>query len=84
MNLFNVARLKSTTGHKKGDAPVGQSQLSALGADVGVREAVRLKACVKEVFWLGGVVGRGCNNLTLGKKVGREGESSFWRRLTRF
>ena len=50
MNLFNVAGLKSTTGHKKGNAPVGQSQLSALGADVGVREAVRLKACVEEVF----------------------------------
>ena len=26
----------------------------------------------------------GCNNLTLWKKVGREGESSFWRMLTRF
>ena len=31
-----------------------------------------------------GVVGRGCNNLTLWKKVGREGESSLWRMLTRF
>ena len=31
-----------------------------------------------------GVVCGGCNNLTLWKKVGREGESSFWRMLTRF
>ena len=53
MNLFNVARLKSTTGHKKGDAPVRQSQLSALGADVGVREAVRLKACVERGVLVG-------------------------------
>ena len=40
------------------------------------------KRCSSWEVWC--VVGHGCINLTLRKKVGREGESSFWRMLTRF
>ena len=49
-DLLQVARLKSPSRHKKGNAPVGQSELATLAPNACIRETVRFKAWVEKWY----------------------------------